>query len=129
MQAKSLRHRLGQQRCTLEIVDGLQGTAEHPPPGASLLDPSDGIRAPLHGNLHGLERITHNSAGDIVERYTTFDWPPLCEAVAERAGWPRASPASPDVRRGILAARSASRSVAGSPVSNPPSVQLAGHAE
>lgn len=29
-----------------------------------------------------LERITHNAAGDIVDRYTTFDWAPLCEAVA-----------------------------------------------
>lgn len=28
-----------------------------------------------------LERITHNSTGDIVDRYTTFDWAPLCEAV------------------------------------------------
>ena len=28
-----------------------------------------------------LERITHNAAGDIVDRYTTFDWEPLCEAV------------------------------------------------
>lgn len=28
-----------------------------------------------------VERITHNSAGDIVDRYTTFDWEPLCEAV------------------------------------------------
>ncbi len=29
-----------------------------------------------------LERITHNARGDIVDRYTTFDWEPLCEAVA-----------------------------------------------
>jgi very-short-patch-repair endonuclease len=29
-----------------------------------------------------LERITHNATGDIVARYTTFDWAPLCEAVA-----------------------------------------------
>jgi integrase len=29
-----------------------------------------------------LERITHNSTGDIVDRYTTFDWAPLCEAVS-----------------------------------------------
>lgn len=29
-----------------------------------------------------LERITHNATGDIVDRYTTFDWAPLCEAVA-----------------------------------------------
>ena len=29
-----------------------------------------------------LERVTHNAAGDIVDRYTTFDWEPLCEAVA-----------------------------------------------
>lgn len=29
-----------------------------------------------------IERITHNSRGDIVDRYTTFDWEPLCEAVA-----------------------------------------------
>jgi integrase len=28
-----------------------------------------------------LERVTHNAAGDIVDRYTTFDWEPLCEAV------------------------------------------------
>ena len=48
--------RLGQQRRTIEIVDGLQGTSEHPFPEASLLDPSDRVRAPLHGNLHGFER-------------------------------------------------------------------------
>lgn len=29
-----------------------------------------------------LERVTHNAAGDIVDSYTTFDWEPLCEAVA-----------------------------------------------
>jgi hypothetical protein len=29
-----------------------------------------------------LERITHNATGDVVDRYTTFDWAPLCEAVA-----------------------------------------------
>ncbi len=29
-----------------------------------------------------LERITHNAVGDIVDRYTTFDWAPLCDAVA-----------------------------------------------
>lgn len=28
-----------------------------------------------------LERITHNSVGDIVDRCTTFDWKPFCEAV------------------------------------------------
>jgi hypothetical protein len=29
-----------------------------------------------------LERITHNASGDIIDRYTTFDWLPLCEAVS-----------------------------------------------
>jgi hypothetical protein len=29
-----------------------------------------------------LERVTHNSCGDIVDHYTQFDWEPLCEAVA-----------------------------------------------
>lgn len=28
-----------------------------------------------------LERVTHNSRGDIVDRYTHWDWAPLCEAV------------------------------------------------
>jgi integrase len=28
-----------------------------------------------------LERVTHNARGDIVDRYTHFDWQPLCEAV------------------------------------------------
>jgi len=28
-----------------------------------------------------LERITHNSKGDIVDQYTHFDWDPLCSAV------------------------------------------------
>jgi integrase len=29
-----------------------------------------------------LERVTHNARGDIVDRYTAWDWRPLCEAVA-----------------------------------------------
>jgi integrase len=29
-----------------------------------------------------LERVTHNAKGDIVDRYTHWDWAPLCEAVA-----------------------------------------------
>ena len=29
-----------------------------------------------------LERVTHNAAGDIIDRYTSFDWQPLCEAVS-----------------------------------------------
>lgn len=28
-----------------------------------------------------IERVTHNSSGDIVDTYTTWDWAPLCEAV------------------------------------------------
>jgi hypothetical protein len=28
-----------------------------------------------------LERVTHNSSGKIIDRYTHFDWAPLCEAV------------------------------------------------
>lgn len=28
-----------------------------------------------------LERVTHNARGDIVDRYTRFDWAPLCDAV------------------------------------------------
>lgn len=28
-----------------------------------------------------LERVTHNAKGDIVDRYTHWDWAPLCEAV------------------------------------------------
>lgn len=28
-----------------------------------------------------VERITHNAAGDIVDRYTHWDWAPLCDAV------------------------------------------------
>jgi hypothetical protein len=28
-----------------------------------------------------LERVTHNASGDIVDRYTHFDWAPLCAAV------------------------------------------------
>ena len=29
-----------------------------------------------------LERVTHNARGDMIDHYTTFDWAPLCEAVA-----------------------------------------------
>jgi integrase len=29
-----------------------------------------------------LERVTHNARGDIVDRYTHFDWEPLCAAVS-----------------------------------------------
>lgn len=29
-----------------------------------------------------VERVTHNASGDIVDAYTTWDWIPLCEAVA-----------------------------------------------
>lgn len=29
-----------------------------------------------------LERVTHNAAGQIIDRYTHFDWAPLCEAVS-----------------------------------------------
>lgn len=28
-----------------------------------------------------LERVTHNASGKIIDRYTHFDWAPLCEAV------------------------------------------------
>lgn len=28
-----------------------------------------------------LERITHNASGNIIDRYTTFDWQPLCDVV------------------------------------------------
>jgi integrase len=38
-----------------------------------------------------LERITHNASGDIIDRYTSFDWEPLCEAVScLKVGEPRA---------------------------------------
>lgn len=39
-----------------------------------------------------VERITHNSAGSIVDRYTHRDWAPLCEAVL-CLGAPMAGPA------------------------------------
>ncbi len=29
-----------------------------------------------------LERVTHNASGKMIDRYTHFDWDPLCEAVA-----------------------------------------------
>ncbi len=29
-----------------------------------------------------LERVTHNASGKMIDRYTHFDWAPLCEAVA-----------------------------------------------
>ncbi len=40
-----------------------------------------------------LEKVTHNSGGDIVDRYTHFDWAPLCEAVScLRLESPQAAP-------------------------------------
>jgi integrase len=29
-----------------------------------------------------LERVTHNSSGEVIDTYTTFEWRPLCDAVA-----------------------------------------------
>jgi hypothetical protein len=37
---------------------------------------SNGARADV------VERVTHNASGDVIDIYTTFEWRPLCEAVA-----------------------------------------------
>lgn len=40
-----------------------------------------------------LERVSHNARGEMIDRYTHFDWAPLCEAVlCLRLEWPPNAP-------------------------------------
>jgi integrase len=34
-----------------------------------------------HANREALKRVSHGAKGDILDQYTTFDWPTLCDAV------------------------------------------------
>jgi len=46
-------------------------------------------------DVAALERVTHNSSGDVIDAYTDFDWESLCDAVSMFMTRPIPSPTAP----------------------------------